>query len=205
VVPIDLATGPTGNDFRTDAGTYPGYNPAEAQQAWELAKQELGIDSLDLVVILDNTDYSIKVAQALQADISANLPGLTITLEQMPQKTRIERQGTGDYDLGMSRWGADYSDPMTFLDRWISERSNNYWGNSEYDAIIASAQKGELTKDPSARWTKLIEAEKMMMDDQAIIPLYQPGRALMVRTGVAGIIFNSAGVGRIYTHASKSD
>jgi oligopeptide transport system substrate-binding protein len=206
VVPIDLATGPTGNDFRTDAGIFPGYDVAAAQAAWETAKQELGVDKLTFKLILENTDSSIKAAQAIQADIQKNLPGITLELEQMQKSTRLDKQRSGDFELSLTRWGPDYADPMTFMDMWITDGNNNFgfWSNAQYDADILSAQKGDLAKNPDLRWKQLQDSEKIIMDDMVILPLYQQGRALMVKTGVSGIEYHSAGINRVYTNASKA-
>jgi oligopeptide transport system substrate-binding protein len=45
----------------------------------------------------------------------------------------------------------------------------------------------------------------MILDEQVIMPIYQQGRALMVKTGVEGIEYHGgAGISRIYTYASKT-
>jgi oligopeptide transport system substrate-binding protein len=112
----------------------------------------------------------------------------------------------GDFELGLTRWGPDYADPMTYLDMWSTGNSNNYgfWSNADYDAIIESAKSGDLALDVNARWDALKKAEKMVMDDAVIFPVYQKGDAVMIKTGVDGIEFHSVGINRIFKNATKT-
>lgn len=205
-IPTLLATGPDGKDYREDAGSnYFKTDKAEALKYWEAAKKELGVDSLSYTLIVEDTESAVNVAQFLQSEIQTTLPGMTITLEQLPKKNRVERMQEGDFELGLTRWGPDYADPMTYLDMWVTDNSNNYgfWSNKEYDSIIESCKKGELALDVNARWKALMNAEKIVFDNAVIFPVYQKGNAIMQKSGVKGIEFHSIGVGRYYKNASK--
>lgn len=204
-VPTLLATGPDGKDFRETSGTYFEADKAQALAYWEEAKKELGVDSLTYTMIVEDTESAQNVAQFIQAEIQTTLPGITIKLEVMPKKNRVERMQEGEFELGLTRWGPDYSDPMTYLDMWITDSSNNYgfWSNSEYDAIINSAKKGELALDVEKRWEALKEAEKIVMDEAVIFPVYQKGDAVMIKSTVSGVEFHSVGINRIYKNTTK--
>ena len=205
-VPTLLATGPDGKDFReTAGGPYLATNKEEAAKLWEEAKAELGVSELKYSMVVEDTESATNVAQFIQDQIQTTLPGITVELLTMPKKNRVERMQSGDFELGLTRWGPDYADPMTYLDMWTTGSPNNYgfWSNPDYDAIIESAKKGELALDPAARWEKLKEAEKMVMDEAVILPIYQKGNAEMVKAGVEGIEFHSVGINRIYKNVTK--
>jgi oligopeptide transport system substrate-binding protein len=205
-VPTLLATGPDGKDYREDAGSnYFKTDKAEALKYWEEAKKELGVESLTYTMIVEDTESAINVAQFLQSEIQTTLPGITINLEQMPKKNRVERMQEGTFELGLTRWGPDYADPMTYLDMWITDSPNNYgfWSNAEYDSIIQSAKKGELALDPSARWKALIDAEKIVCDNAVIFPVYQKGNAVMQKIGVEGVEFHSIAINRYFKNTTK--
>lgn len=205
-VPTLLATGPDGKDFRETAGSnYFTADKAKALEYWEAAKKELGVDSLTYTMIVEDTESAINVAQFLQAEIQTTLPGITINIEQMPKKNRVERMQEGEFELGLTRWGPDYADPMTYLDMWTTDSPNNYgfWSNSEYDAIIESCKKGELALDVEKRWQALIDAEKIVMDDAVIFPVYQKGNAVMQRSTVEGVEFHSIAINRYFKNATK--
>ncbi|MFH5836461.1 peptide ABC transporter substrate-binding protein [Proteiniclasticum sp. C24MP] len=205
-VPTLLATGPDGKDFRETAGTYLETDKAKAVEYFEAGLAELGVTELTYTMLVEDTEASINVAQFLQSEWQTTLPGLTVELQTMPKKNRVERMQAGDYELVLTRWGPDYADPMTYLDMWTTGSSNNYgsWSSAEYDAIIEDAKKGDLALDLEARWEALKDAEKIVMDEAVILPVYQKGDAVMVRTGVEGVEFHSVGINRVFKNATKN-
>ncbi|MDO4266332.1 MAG: peptide ABC transporter substrate-binding protein [Eubacteriales bacterium] len=208
-VPVGLATGPDGTDFRDDPSgernQYLATDKAKAAEYFEQAKAELGQDTFEYTMIVEDTESAINVAQFLQQEIQTTLPGVTINIQQMPKKERVERMQTGDFEIGLTRWGPDYADPMTYLDMWTTDSPNNYghWSNPDYDAMIENCKKGELAADPEARWEELKAAEKIVMDAAVIFPIYQKCDATLVKSNVSGIEFHSVGINRVYKNADK--
>lgn len=206
-VPKLLATSPDGKDFREDAGSdYYNEGKEKAKEYWEAAKKELGVDSLSYTMAVEDTESAINVAQFIQSEVQTTLPGLSIVIEQMPKKNRVERLQNGEYELGLTRWGPDYADPMTYLDMWTTNSPNNYgfWSNAEYDAIIESAKKGELATDVHKRWAALVDAEKIAIEDAVICPVYQKGNAVMQRTGVENVEYHSVAINRYFKNTTKN-
>lgn len=205
-VPTLLATGPDGKDFREGSKTYLSYDKAKALEYFEKAKSELGKDSFAYTMIVEDTEAAQNVAQFIQAEIQTTLPGVTINLEVMPKKNRVERLQDGTFELGLTRWGPDYADPMTYLDMWTTDSSNNYgfWSNPDYDAVIQSAKKGELALDVEKRWEALKEVEGVVMDEAVIFPVYQKGNAVMIKSNVSGIEFHSVGINRVFKNTTKN-
>ena len=205
-VPTLLATGPDGKDFRDGTDTYLSTDKTKALEYYDKAKAELGKDSFSYTMIVEDTESAQNVAQFIQAEIQKTLPGVTINIETMPKKNRVERMQEGTFELGLTRWGPDYADPMTYLDMWTTDSPNNYgfWSNAEFDQIIQSAKKGELALDVNARWDALKKAEKMVMDEAVIFPVYQKGNAVMIKKNVSGIEFHSVAINRVYKNATKN-
>lgn len=205
MIPEGLAVDPEGVDFRETTETYLEFDPAAAQEALALAKEELGKDSFTFTMIIEDTESSINVAQVLKSQIEENLDGVTIEIEQMPKKTRLDRMNVGDYELALTRWGPDYADPMTYADMFLTDSGNNkgFWSNAKYDELVNSSLDGELSLDPEARWTALQEAESIILEDAGILPVYQKGNAVMVKSNVTGVDFHTVGVSRIVKNAVK--
>lgn len=205
-VPKLLATGPDGKDFRETTDTYFTTNKEKALELFNLAKTELGQETFTYSMLVEDTEASQNVAQFIQAEIQTTLPGVTINLEVMPKKNRVERMQEGDYEFVLTRWGPDYADPMTYLDMWSTGNSNNYglWSNAEYDEIINSAKSGKLAVDPEARWEELKRAESIAMEEAVILPVYQKGSAVMIKSNVKNVEFHSVGVSRIYKNVVKN-
>lgn len=205
-VPELLATGPDGKDFRETTGTYLSTDKAKALEYYNKAKEELGKEAFTYKLMVEDTEAAQNVAQFIQSEIQTTLPGVTIELEVMPKKNRVERMQSGDFEAVLTRWGPDYADPMTYLDMWITDSPNNYgfWSNTGYDAVIQSAKDGELALDPEARWTALQNAEKTVMDEAVILPVYQKGNAVMIKSNVSGVENHSVGVPRIFKNVTKN-
>ncbi|GAA0751837.1 peptide ABC transporter substrate-binding protein [Clostridium sartagoforme] len=205
-VPKLLATGPDGKDFRETTGTYLSTDKAKALEFYNNAKKELGKETFIYKMMVEDTESAQNVAQFIQSEIQTTLPGVTIELEVMPKKNRVERMQAGDFESVLTRWGPDYADPMTYLDMWTTDSPNNYgfWTNSEYDKLIKSAKDGELALNPEKRWEELKKAEKMVMDEAVILPVYQKGNAVMIKKSVSSIEFHSVGVTRIFKNVTKN-
>ncbi|CUQ05951.1 Stage 0 sporulation protein KA [Turicibacter sanguinis] len=206
IVPVTLATGPDGKDFReTSPNDYMTYDVAVAQEYWEKAKAELGIETLTLELLFEDTDSMKKCAEFIQSELQTNLPGLTIELKSQPKKNRLELMRAGDYQLGITRWGPDYADPTTYLDMFITGGSNNYpnYSSEEYDTLMNSIGKGDLVYDIAARWEAMKEAEELLIArDAAALPMYQQGNTYLINQQVKGIETHSVGVPFIYKNVT---
>ncbi len=208
-VPMDFAAGPDGSDFSADQTKFSDvckYDAAAAADYWAKGLEELGITELTLTMIHDADDAPIKVAQVVKEQLETTLPGLTVELQQMPKKERVQRMQEGEFELGLTRWGPDYADPMTYLGMWVTNNSNNYgfWSNAEYDKIINECTTGETAMDATARWAALYDAEKIVMDEAVIFPLYTQCNAELISTDVSGIEFHPVALNRVYKNAVKN-
>lgn len=209
-VPPQFAAGPDGSDFAADQTMFSdacAFDAAKAADYWAAGLDELGITELTLDMVVDADDAPQKVAQVLKEQWETTLPGLTVNLTVEPKKQRVEDMQNGNFQLGLTRWGPDYADPMTYLGMWITDNSNNYglWSNEEYDAIIAECTTGDLCTDAEGRWARLYDAEKIVMDEAVIFPLYTQCNAEMMSSKVTGVEFHPVALNRVYKNAVKAD
>jgi oligopeptide transport system substrate-binding protein len=206
LVPRKLSTAPDDfSDFRNQGagvGDELRFNRTEAQRLWNLAKQELGFDTLTLNLNTEDSELYQTVGQFLQAQLQ-NLPGLTIRVSPMPKNIQIDRYLRGDFELNLHRWGPDYGDPLTFLDLWQTEWHPVY-RNKAYDEIVISAGRGELAKDLPARFKELRRAEQILLRDVATIPLFQNGFSLLQKNNVSGVAYHAVQGGADYNWAEKN-
>lgn len=208
-VPVGLAASAEGKDFREDAGDgYDSwkYNVEEAQAFWQKGLEELGTTSLSYTFMCEDTDSAQAVAQFLQSEWQTNLPGLTIELQVLPKKARLEYMQKGEYDIGLTRWGPDYADPITDLDMWVTGSTTNYsqFSDPEYDETIKSAKTGELALDQNARWDALVACEKKLADQCALFPIYGQSVAVMTNPEVSGIRYYAVGLPYLFINADKN-
>ena len=209
-VPAQFATGPDGSDFSADQTKFAddcAYDPEKAKEFFETAKAELGKDTFTFDMVVDADDAPQKVAQVVKEQLETTLEGLTINLTVEPKKQRVQDMQDGTFELGLTRWGPDYADPMTYLGMWVTGNSNNYglWSDADYDAVIDECTTGDLCTDPEGRWAALYEAEQIVLEQAVIFPLYGQCNAEMVSSAVTGVEFHPVALNRVYKNAAKSE
>ncbi len=120
--------------------------------------------------LADDSEAAKKYAQGLQEIFRTNL-GIELVLENVDFKTRLQKMRDQDFDLVFAGWGADYNDPMSFLDLWVTDGPYNDVGysNAEFDELIATAKK---STDQQERMEAMAKAEKILLDEAPIIPVY---------------------------------
>ncbi|TGD23408.1 peptide ABC transporter substrate-binding protein [Companilactobacillus suantsaicola] len=193
IVPVGMSYNPeTGVDFTKektlqDSSQYTEYNPKEATRLWKEGIKETGQKNLEFTLLGDDTDGSKKQNEYLQGQLQKNLPGLKVTLSNVPFKSRLDKSSSGNFDMVVTGWNADYPDPVTFLDIFTTNnvQNNGKYSNPEYDALINKSKTTDAT-DENARWQDLLDATKILTDDQAAIPLYQANQANLTRSNVHG-------------------
>ena len=209
-VPTEFAAGPDGSDFSGDQSKFSDvcrFDAAAAADYWAKGLEELGITELSLDMVVDADDAPQKVAQVLKEQWETTLPGLTVNLVVEPKKQRVQDMQEGNFQLGLTRWGPDYADPMTYLGMWTTDNSNNYglWSNADYDAIIAECTTGDLCTDAEGRWARLYDAEQIVMDEAVIYPLYTQCNAEMLSSKVTGVDYHPVALNRVYKNAVKAE
>ena len=180
-------------------------NFAKAKKLWAEGLKEIGKDSLTFGLLSDDTDGAKKTTEFIQSAIESNLKGAKVDCANVPFKTRLNRTNQGQFDIVISAWGADFADPISFLDMFTSNNSYNAgkWKNAQYDKLI-EASKSTDAGNSGKRWDDLVSAEKILIQEQGISPLYQQATAWMVKPKVKGVIYNSAGANYNFKNAYVS-
>jgi len=195
IVPTGFATGPDGKDYRDTTDAFVTYDPAQAASYYKAAVADNGGKDYSIELLFEDTEASKAVAEQIQSMLQTNCPGLTITLNSKPKKTRLDMMQHQQYELGLTRWGPDYADPETYMDLFRTtavDNNNGRYNNPEYDKLVNAA---DVNANSTERWPQHLDAEKILVqDDCGVIPVYQSGGAIMINPKVTGIRFHSAGV-----------
>ncbi|WP_341518085.1 peptide ABC transporter substrate-binding protein [Bacillus paramobilis] len=189
----------TGKDFRKENGDLSPYNLQNAKKIWAEAKKELGVDEVNLEFLTYEQDNAKRMAEYIKGDLEKHLPGLAIQIKQQPFKQKLQLEQMGDYDISMANWGPDYKDPISYLELFTTDNQNNKmnYSNRHYDELIKKA-KSDLVLDQKKRWEALQEAERILLEDAAVAPLYQMGSAYVQKDYVKGIEKHQ--FGGVYTY-----
>jgi oligopeptide transport system substrate-binding protein len=182
-VPRNFAFDSEGTDFRDVAGTYQVADREKAARLWEEVKVEKGIDSLTLRAVTGEGDYSQRLAQYIQSEIQNTLPGITVELAITPDDVWYEELERREWGLDIDWWYGGYPDAAADLQLLNSFSPYNFSGyaNEEFDELLANADRLPLAADEQARIKTLIEAERVILEeDAAVLPLFQASRSYLV-------------------------
>ena len=187
-IPSGLATSPDGVDFRKDSGNFTSYDKKKAQESLEEGLKELGKDQITLRITHGTDESPMDVFATYLQNALSKLDGVKVEMVATTKQDRIyNKQKNGDFDLAVTRWGPDYGDPTTYLTIALSTNSNNYgkWSNSEYDQLVGQVGvESNVTK----RWQEMKDAEKILLDDYAYIPVFEKGAATLQNPKVKNLV-----------------
>lgn len=192
---------PTGDDFRTVGGDYweapltdeiYQKNCEEARQLLADAGYPNG-EGFPVVTYLYNTGDAHKaVGEALQQMWQKAL-NVTVQLQNQEWNAFLETRKNGDFQVARNGWIADYNDPISFLDMWLTGGGNNdgQYSNPEYDAAIKEAKS---SADPAVRMAAMHRAEDIIMgEDWALGPIYFYTNSYMMKENIKGAFYTPLG------------
>ena len=150
------------------------------------------------------------IAQCIQQDWK--LVGIDVKIETEDWNVFLEDRKAGKFDIAREGWIADFNDPINMLEMWLSNGGNNDMqlgkdpSNSsapswkEYDEHI---QKIYDTTDFAARVDLMREAEDMLMETNAVVPIYFYNDIYLQKPNVTGI-YTSLNQNKYFMYAEKT-
>ena len=156
--------------------------------------------------ILYNTNEGHrKVAVALQ-DMWKKHLNIDIRLLNQEWKVYLDSESAGQYEISRAGWIGDYVDPNNFLDLFLCGGGNNRtgWCNEEYDRLILDVAPSMSSH--SERLEVFQQAEKLLLDDMPIIPIYTYTTVQLVDSSVKNFdanIMNAASYKDLYLQAEE--
>ena len=200
-VPSGLATGPTGNDFTKDCPKWEYGSLDDAKTYLQKAKAELGMQDFEISLIVADDPSAKNIASYIQSCWN-QLDGVKCSVVVKPLDEMMTDLMNGDYMVCLSERDADHVDPMEYLEMFFSSSPENYgkWANDLYDSVIAACLQGDLSRDTNKYWMGLLKAEKMIMQNMAMIPVIQPCTAVL--TALKGVDLHTVAVPRVFKHVS---
>lgn len=168
-IPATTLVPPSMPRYRSPEGL--GYDPAEARRLLAEAGYPGGKGFPRTSILFNTSEAHKQIAVEMQAIWKENL-GIQVELENQEWGTYLNTESTLDYGISRAGWVADYPDPNTFLDMFVTGGGNNRtgWGSPRYDALIAAAgrERGE-----GRRMELFREAERILVVDEVpIMPIY---------------------------------
>lgn len=172
-----------------DAGPPPPhipYDPARARQLLSQAGYPGGKDFPPITLTFQQHEPTYAaVAQIIMANLRDNL-GLTVNPQVLEFGEFINAETRHALQLYISNWVADYPDPQDFLSTlFVSTAPLDRTGhkNPAFDALCARA---DAESNHALRASLYSQANRILMDDAAVLPLVFSPRIILVQPNVQG-------------------
>lgn len=119
----------------------------------------------------------------------------------LPQDEVLARVNAGDFSAAILPLTADYSSPDALFSYFRSDSGQNFSGyqNAEFDALLASV----ASLDAQGQLEAYRDAERLLLSDGAVIPLYFETTCYATARGVSGIEFSPFLTGISFRNAMR--
>ena len=137
--------------------------------------------------VLFNSNVVIKRTAVMIAAMWKEELGIDCQLiEEEYRSFLVSRKDKSAWDVARLAWVADFNDASNFLETLRSNATNNdeSYANPAFDKILDQA---DSSVDPALRKHYLESAERLMLDDYPIIPLYHNVSKRLVKPYVSGV------------------
>ncbi|MFO1492425.1 MAG: ABC transporter substrate-binding protein, partial [Kiritimatiellia bacterium] len=137
----------------------------------------------DVDLLYNTSDNQRIMAEIVQQMWNREL-GVKVNLVNQEWKVYMDTRRKLDFGICRAGWTADYNDPMSFLDLFVTGGGNNNtgWSSAAYDAAIAEA--GRTTGEP--RMEAFQRAEALLAAELPILTLYHYRTVNLVHPRVQG-------------------
>ncbi|HHV34585.1 MAG TPA: peptide ABC transporter substrate-binding protein [Syntrophomonadaceae bacterium] len=173
-------------DFRSVGGDY--FKDNDVEKAKELLAEAGYPDGKglpDIEIFYNTQEAHQKIAEAVGQMWKDNL-GANVKLRNSEWAVYLSDRDEGNFQVARAGWMADYNDAMTYMDMHVTDGGNNdsFWSNAEYDELINEAK---ASNDEKLRIENMHKAEKILMDEMPVAPIYFYVNVNMYQPWVKGV------------------
>src|SRR5262249_51634372 len=155
--------------YTPDDKTLP-FNPDEAKKALAASKYAGKIPAITLTEIGGGAEGSVDTQAFIEQ--WKNVLGVDVQIRQSDAATFFADVDAGRLQMFSTGWIMDYPDPENILDlKFYSKSSINdiNYANPQLDGIL---ERARVERDSNARLKLYQDAEKLILNDAAVLPLY---------------------------------
>ena len=166
--------------------------------------------AISMTYLTNDGTAHIAVAESVQQDVA--LLGINLEIKSEDWNVFLEDRKSGNFTIAREGWLADYNDPVNMLEIFTSDSGNNDmqlgkgtpvssspdW--TAYDELISQIR---TTTDFAARVDLMHQAEDMLMDTWAVVPIYYYNDIYMQKSSVTGIYATIFGM-KYFMYATKT-
>ena len=163
-----------------------GFDPNAAKELLRQAGYADGKGLPPVSLLIASDAQNQLAADFLQQQLKQNL-GIDFKIDAVDENTYFDRYGAGDFQVAWSSWFADYADAENWLPKQFGTGAGfNVFGysNPQVDDLFA---KASVELDTAKRLAYYGQAHKLIIQDQAITPVFHPDRNYLVKSTVGGL------------------
>lgn len=157
---------------------------------WE---SKMGIESTDinLTLLIRKRDKNIlKEAEWIKNQWEKNLK-VHIDIEELSLTEILERIENNNFDMAWLGWEAEFNDPVAFMglfdpkDGYFDKNSIG-WNDESAEIYSEKLEESIYVSDPNEKSHTLLEAEKLLVGEGVVIPLFSPSSKYYIKDFVKG-------------------
>lgn len=139
----------------------------------------------EIRLLSGNSDPEVKEIQFIQEELRVKL-GLKTNVLIVPFKERLALTRLKNYDIVLNTWSPKYDDTTSTLNRWNKPTATDtiLWNKKEYENIMNEINN---MKESKKRDELSYKAERILLDDYVIAPIYYSVENNYVRKNIKGI------------------
>jgi len=181
----------TSKEYRDTVGNLFEENVEEAKRLLAEAGYPNGQGMPPILFITMASQSDKDIAQALQSMWKENL-GVEVEIQTLESKLYWDEIDQGNFSIARDGWTGDFLDPMTNLTLFesVNTADDIRWSHPEYDRLL---QENREIQDQAKRMENYAKAEKILMDEMPVIPLYFYQDEYLVKPHVKGVMKNYIG------------
>ncbi len=166
-------------------------DPARARQLVTAS----GYDGRVLQLFVTDDPFSRRRGELLQADWARI--GVKVALQAYEEAEALRRTSQGEHDLALVSWWSDNADPDNFLTPVLScegvasGTNKSRWCDARFDALLDAARR---SNDRARRSELYRQAQRLVYDEVALIPLLYPGGTVVLSPRVQAYVPGALGL-----------
>lgn len=165
--------------------------PDEAINAFHEALSELGLSPegvRPLELSFNHSEDHMKIASSIQQQWQQIL-GIQVQLQVRDWQDHLQHLLQRNFDVGRLAWQAHYPDALDFL-LPLAQTHDTGWENDRYRELLALVQK---ERDSAQRSAYLAEAERLLIEEMPVIPLFSLRYAYCLNPRLQGVVLSELG------------
>ncbi|HEY3225433.1 MAG TPA: ABC transporter substrate-binding protein [Planctomycetota bacterium] len=139
-------------------------------------------------IIYNKAEWHTKIAAAIQEMWRSKL-GIKVVTRNTEWKVYLDLVQKGRFDIARRGYFGEYIDPEAFLSLFTADSGYNSggWTSAGYDRMIFQSDR-EL--DPAKRYALLGKAERLLLDEAPLMPLYNYIAHNLMKPFIKGVYHN---------------